>query len=99
MIGKPVIDPDNKTSCRKVITLGLAVIVNGYPVAPAVRPDAPTVFRRRGWGYRLFGGYIFSGSGAFNRRRSRREIGNEASRTSLDLVKTLIQLESLRIGS
>src|SRR6516162_5641869 len=57
MIGNPVIKACNKSACGEIITLGLAIIVNIYPVAPAVRPDAPAVFRRGKRRYRLFGGY------------------------------------------
>jgi hypothetical protein len=45
LICDAVIDADDKATGRKVVALSLVVIVNRYPVSPAVRPDAPTVFR------------------------------------------------------
>src|SRR5262249_15670451 len=98
MIGNPVVDAYDKAACRKIITLGLAVIVNGYPVAPTVSPDAPAVLRRGGRGYRWFRGYFFCCCGACNRRWHRGKIRDKTCRASLDLVETLIEFESLRIG-
>ena len=97
IVGDSVINARNKTSGCKVVTSSDTRVVNRYPVAPTVRPKPPNVFPA-GVAEPPVVCWLSLFLSQGTRRRSRRDIGNIASRVSLDLVEAFIQLEPLSIG-
>ena len=47
VIGNPVINTDADASGRKVVAFCAVIIINIYPVSPAIHPNAPAVVRPR----------------------------------------------------